>query len=318
MTGNPANSLHVENALSRNALPRIEGGVFDAEFASECDNTPRLLRCVFDDRDHKRRCRQHLPTLSSVNVGADYVGTDYNSAMKDLNESLRDARVAAGLTQDDVAAHFGIARVSVTQWESGKTKPSSSRLPLIADLYKVPLDDLMRGKILAPPSPPPVKASVAKPNASPPVPVSFPGDTIPIMGHAVGGVDGKFVLNGQRVMDTFSPPQLVGVSGAYGVFVHGDSMEPRYFAGEAVFVNPHLPVRSGDFAVVQIGGEFEGDDVSGYVKRFVSMSPREVVLEQFKPREEVDEDAPSADRYTLRFPRNRVIAIHKIIQSGIV
>lgn len=164
----------------------------------------------------------------------------------------------------------------------------------------------------------PLRPSQDRPNASPPVPVTFPGDIIPMMGHAVGGLDGKFVLNGQRVMDTFSPPQLVGVSGAYGVFVHGDSMEPRYFAGEAVFVNPHLPVRTGDFAIVQISGEFEGDDVAGYVKRFVSMNSREIVLEQFKPREDVDNDAPPADRYTLRFPRNRVIAVHKIIQSGIV
>lgn len=318
MTGNSAYPFDVENALSRNALPRVQGGVLDAEFTCECNDTPRLLRCVFNDCDHGRQCRHHLPTLSSVNVGAADVGAGYNSKMENLNDNLRKARRAAGLTQDDVAAHFGIARVSVTQWESGKTKPTAERMPQLADLYGVRLDDLMRGDFPEPKPGAPTKASVATPNASPPVPVNFPGDTIPMMGHAVGGVDGKFVLNGQRVMDTFSPPQLVGVSGAYGVFVHGDSMEPRYFAGEAVFVNPHLPVRSGDFAVVQIGGEFEGDDVAGYVKRFVSMNPREVVLEQFKPREDVDENAPPADRYTLRFPRNRVIAVHKIIQSGIV
>ena len=96
------------------------------------------------------------------------------------------------------------------------------------------------------------------------------------------------------------------------------SMEPRYYAGEAVFLNPHLPVRQGDFVVAQIGGEYEGDDVGAYVKRFVSMNSSELILEQFTPREDADAGESERDRFLLRFPRNRVIAVHKIIMSGIV
>ena len=95
-------------------------------------------------------------------------------------------------------------------------------------------------------------------------------------------------------------------------------MEPRYYAGEAVFLNPHLPVRQGDFVVAQIGGEYEGDDVGAYVKRFVSMNSSELILEQFTPREDADAGESERDRFLLRFPRNRVIAVHKIIMSGIV
>src|SRR5262249_26816986 len=61
---------------------------------------------------------------------------------------------------------------------------------------------------------------------------------IPVYGHAMGGKDGEFVLNGNQVSEVLAPPNLSHVPDAYAVYVVGDSMEPRYFAGETVFVNP--------------------------------------------------------------------------------
>jgi phage repressor protein C with HTH and peptisase S24 domain len=228
----------------------------------------------------------------------------------------------AGLTQKAVADHFNISRVSVTQWESGQTRPDSDKYPALANLFGVELNvllgaaDLVGGPgsltavgTVTPSRLPPV-------NASSPVPVDYPKRRIPIFGQAVAGDDGRFVLNGQRVVDILCPPQLANVPDAYGVFVHGDSMEPRYEPGEAVFVNPHVPVRKGNYVVVQVAGDFEGDDASGYVKRFVSMNSRELVLEQFKPREELPEGAPESERFTMRFPRDRVVAVHKIVGTA--
>lgn len=59
-------------------------------------------------------------------------------------ERLRDARKKAGLTQKAVSEHFQIARVSVTQWESGETKPETDKLSSIAGLYGVSLDWLLK------------------------------------------------------------------------------------------------------------------------------------------------------------------------------
>src|SRR5262249_13016843 len=64
---------------------------------------------------------------------------------------------------------------------------------------------------------------------------------IPVYGHAMGGKDGGFILSGNQVSEVLAPPNLSHVPDAYAVYVVGDSMEPRYFAGEAVFVNPRLP-----------------------------------------------------------------------------
>ena len=126
---------------------------------------------------------------------------------------------------------------------------------------------------------------------------------IPAYGQAVGGKDGEFILNGNRIVDVLAPPSLQGVPDAYAVYVVGDSMEPRYFAGEAVFVNPRLPVRRGDFVVAQIAVE-DGEPPHAYVKRFVARDARMLRLEQFNPKK------------TLEFPVGRVISVHRIIMGG--
>jgi phage repressor protein C with HTH and peptisase S24 domain len=129
------------------------------------------------------------------------------------------------------------------------------------------------------------------------------GARIPAYGQAVGGRDGEFILNGNRIVDVLAPASLQGVPDAYAVYVVGDSMEPRYFAGEAVFVNPRLPVRRGDFVVAQIAVE-DGEPPHAYVKRFVARDARMLRLEQFNPRK------------ALEFPVGRVISVHRIIMGG--
>jgi phage repressor protein C with HTH and peptisase S24 domain len=126
---------------------------------------------------------------------------------------------------------------------------------------------------------------------------------IPAYGQAVGGRDGEFILNGNRIADVLAPPSLQGVPDAYAVYVVGDSMEPRYFAGETVFVNPRLPVRRGDFVVAQIAAE-EGEPPHAYIKRFVARDARHLRLEQFNPKK------------ALEFPVGRVVSVHRIIMGG--
>lgn len=126
---------------------------------------------------------------------------------------------------------------------------------------------------------------------------------IPVYGHAVGGNDGEFVLNGNKVTDVLAPASLSSVRDAYAVYVVGDSMEPRYFAGETVFVNPRLPISRGAFVVAQIA---TGDDEPprAFIKRFVSRDAKRLRLEQYNPPK------------TLEFPTAKVVSIHRIIMSG--
>jgi phage repressor protein C with HTH and peptisase S24 domain len=126
---------------------------------------------------------------------------------------------------------------------------------------------------------------------------------IPVYGQAVGGRDGEFILNGNQISDILAPPSLSRVADAYAVYVVGDSMEPRYFAGEMVFVNPRLPISKGAFVVAQIA---IGDDEipHAYVKRFVSSDARRLRLEQYNPSK------------ILEFPAASVVSVHRVIMGG--
>lgn len=62
----------------------------------------------------------------------------------DVGRRLRQARLAAGLFQKDVATKLGVARGSVTKWEAGARIPYS-HLASLAELYGVSTSYLLHG-----------------------------------------------------------------------------------------------------------------------------------------------------------------------------
>jgi phage repressor protein C with HTH and peptisase S24 domain len=226
------------------------------------------------------------------------------------HQRLRLAREHAGYARaSDAARAMGIEEPTYLGHENG-SRGLSRAAARYARFFGVSLDWLIDGRgdftradrdrRFAPPT----DAAPAAPprNAEIGGPARF-GARIPAYGQAVGGKDGEFILNGNRIVDVLAPPTLQGVPDAYAVYVVGDSMEPRYFAGEAVFVNPRLPVRRGDFVVAQVAVE-DGEPPHAYIKRFVARESRILRLEQFNPKK------------TLEFPVGRVISVHRIIMGG--
>jgi phage repressor protein C with HTH and peptisase S24 domain len=127
---------------------------------------------------------------------------------------------------------------------------------------------------------------------------------IPVLGQAVGGKDGYFVMN-EHIVDTImAPPGLENVPGAYAVYVVGESMEPRYEPGEVVYVHPNKPCRKGDYVVAQIKGE-DNEHPLGFIKRYVAYTPTVLILAQLNPPTEIE------------FPRGDVVSIHRIVGSGV-
>lgn len=64
--------------------------------------------------------------------------------MTTFSQNFKKARIASGLTQNEVADHFGVTRGAVAQWESGATYPEACHLAEIAELLDVSLDVLFR------------------------------------------------------------------------------------------------------------------------------------------------------------------------------
>lgn len=126
---------------------------------------------------------------------------------------------------------------------------------------------------------------------------------VPVYGQGSAGRHGRFEFNGEKVDEIEGPPRLAGVPGAYAVRVVGESMVPRYYPGEAVFVHPNLPVLRGSFVVAQVM-ESEGAAPSGYIKRFLGQDRATLKLEQLNPKQ------------VLTFPAKSVVSVHRIIMGG--
>jgi phage repressor protein C with HTH and peptisase S24 domain len=124
---------------------------------------------------------------------------------------------------------------------------------------------------------------------------------LPVYGAAVGGEDGSFEMNGQVVDFAERPPSLSGARNAYGIYVQGESMSPRFEAGWLVLVNPSRPVRKGDNVVVQLKGADEHAAPRGFVKVFETRTPQLLVVRQFNPPR------------TLEWPVADVISVHRVI-----
>jgi phage repressor protein C with HTH and peptisase S24 domain len=228
--------------------------------------------------------------------------SDMNGAhMNGIGDRIRQARVRMGLSQSELGDLLGVTRGAVANWERDKGIKREN-LAAMAEKLGVGLEWLMLGAGSQPPQREP--ANIARNSKRDLFAYDNLGaPRIPAYGQAMGGQDGYFVLNGNKIAELLAPPALVGVKDANAVYVSGDSMEPRYFAGEALFVNPRLPVRRGDFVVVQI--QYENETVPrGYVKRFLRTSDEWLVLEQYNPAKE------------LRFPASQVQSIHRIVLGG--
>lgn len=56
--------------------------------------------------------------------------------------TLASARVNAGLTQEQASKEIGVARLTLSNWETGKTVPPLNKIDTICEVYGVSYDNL--------------------------------------------------------------------------------------------------------------------------------------------------------------------------------
>ena len=135
-------------------------------------------------------------------------------------------------------------------------------------------------------------------------PLTYAGEKIGVLGLGKAESAGLFQWNGQTVDYVSRPPQLMGAPEAYGVYVDGSGMEPRYYAGEIVYVHPGKPVTLGAFVVAQVKPEAEGDAPKAFIRRLVKRSASKMTFEQFNPPKEID------------IKPSDILSMHKIVGSA--
>jgi len=60
-----------------------------------------------------------------------------------LAENIRAARLARGLTQQDIADRLDLTPNAVTMWESGRSKPRTAMMPLLAEILGTTTGELL-------------------------------------------------------------------------------------------------------------------------------------------------------------------------------
>ncbi len=63
----------------------------------------------------------------------------------EIEKKLKDARVKAGLTQEQVADKIMVSRQTISNWENGKSLPDIVSIMNLSDLYQISLDELLKG-----------------------------------------------------------------------------------------------------------------------------------------------------------------------------
>jgi transcriptional regulator with XRE-family HTH domain len=155
----------------------------------------------------------------------------------ELHERIRKARKAAGLTQGAVAAHFNIRPVSVTQWESGKSRPDMERMGSLARLLNVPLGWLAEGDESAELSSEDVAAGLSE---------SPRPRTVKLKGYVGAGSEAHFYkISDEDFEEVPAPPNATDKTVA--VEIRGKSWGPLMDTFRVYYDDVHSPIDASMF-----------------------------------------------------------------------
>lgn len=199
---------------------------------------------------------------------------------------FRLARQQKKLTQVAIAKTLGISQSAVAQWESGRSFPlpaQARRIEKLLGVKYVPRQEEQGASL---------RGTFGR------------RARLPIVGSPAPGDAERILVDDRPHGEILAPPQLEGVKGAKAVYVRGRAMEPRYYAGEVIYLNPARSPNPGDFVFI-IVKEPGFPAAVGYVRQFLGSDLVSVRASTLNPRRE------------QLFPRQEVIAIATVVGSGL-
>lgn len=143
-----------------------------------------------------------------------------------FSDKLKELRQARGITQKQLAEWSGLGRSQISNYENGLRTPDWETQDILADFFNVRLDYLMDR--------------------------DTPNTRIPVLGKVIAGIPLDAV---EEIIDYEEIPIEMAKNGEYfALQIKGDSMEPKFSAGDVVIVRKQEDVDNGDIAIVLVNG----------------------------------------------------------------
>ncbi len=225
------------------------------------------------------------------------------SSKNALLQFIDAARVVKGLSREGLAKAAGLSRDVFRKLDergpSGTLKLDSLRR--IAGVLEVEIDQLISAAT-GNDQQAPVRSNPPRGEVRPATTTitRTPARDIPVMGTAAGSAIGSFQITTDVIDYVGRPPGLMGARDIYALYVENESMVPKFGPGDLVFVHPNKPIAHGDAMIVQIANGSQGE-IEGYIKIYKGRTAEHIIAEQFNPQA------------TIRYARNTVVAIHKVL-----
>ncbi len=161
----------------------------------------------------------------------------YNEHMVKVGEYLKKQRELNDMSLRDAGTAAGLSHVHVKEIEDGVTAPSFDKVMRILKAYHSDVQKFLRETGFLPPNVEPANLGKLR--------------KIPIISWVTAG-------KWEEVGDSFQPEDAedwteTDVKGehVFALRVKGDSMEPEFYEGDIIIVNPHVRESSGDYVVVK-------------------------------------------------------------------
>lgn len=226
---------------------------------------------------------------------------DLDARYRHYRSRLRDFMKARNLTNDDVAEKLGVHPVTISKLRNGALSLDDEWRARFAESFDTEHDLLFGFEPLPAARPAEIRPPRrGRPRASRP-PARQVRSELPMFGWAAGAVAGVETITSEPVEYVPCPPALSDIDEAYALRTRGESMVPRFFPGELVYVHPHKAVKSGDHVVVQTQ-RFEGSGTETWIKRFDADDEQSIYAAQYNPE----------GRVTFR--KSNVLYVHRVLR----
>ena len=189
----------------------------------------------------------------------------------------------------ELAAALGTSVEHLTGSPSGTvsaTTPRPDHVFVMSDPQNL---HIRTGAIDAPP-PPPHRSEMKR--------------DVPVLGVSFGGPGGEFSMNGEAIDHVLRTSRFEHRKDLFALYVQGSSMEPRYFAGDLIYLEANRPARVGDFVVIEMKPTGPHPEKPAFVKQFAGEANGKLKLRQFNPSKDYE------------VPRDTVFKIYRVMTTA--